>query len=262
MFDYHMHSKVSFDGKSDAADMAAAAKEKGLKSICFTDHMDYDPLEPENKMAFDMDAYRKAYDDLEIPGLEICRGMEFGLQEDNVEILARDVKRYPFDYVIGSIHFVDGMDPYFPPFWENRTIENAELSYFEHILRCVKVHDGFDVMGHITYISKTRPNPCKRPIKMQWYQEVVDEFLKILAQKGKGLEINTSGKDRCGVFLPDEQYLRRFRELGGEIVTVGSDAHETKRVGQYTQEACRLAQDIFGGVCTFRERKPIFHKIV
>lgn len=261
MFDYHMHSKVSFDGKSDAKDMAAAAKEMGLKSICFTDHIDYDPQNPEHNMAFDLGTYRDTYDHLEIPGLEICHGVEFGMLPDSGAIMHRDVSSYPFDFVIGSIHFVDGLDPYLTPFWENRTLEDAELSYFEQILKCVKVHDDFDVMGHITYISKTRANPNKRPIKMEWYQEVVDAFLKILADKGKGLEINTSGKDRCGVFLPDEQYLRRFRELGGEIVTVGSDAHETKRVGQYTQEACGLARDIFGYVCTFRDRKPVFHKI-
>jgi histidinol-phosphatase (PHP family) len=79
--------------------------------------------------------------------------------------------------------------------------------------------------------------------------------------KGKGLEMNTSGVDRCGNFLPTADIVRRFRELGGEIVTIGSDAHAAKRVGQYAFDACEILRDIFGYVCTFEDRKPIFHKL-
>ena len=88
-----------------------------------------------------------------------------------------------------------------------------------------------------------------------------DEILKVLAQKGKGLELNTSGRDRCGDFLPSRDMFVRFKELGGEIVTVGSDSHRTDRVGQYSFDACALLGDIFGHVCTFEGRKPVFHKL-
>ena len=75
------------------------------------------------------------------------------------------------------------------------------------------------------------------------------------------MEINTSGVDRCGGFLPTADFFRRFKELGGEIVTVGSDSHNTERVGQYSREACEILKDIFGYVCTFEKRQPIFHKL-
>ena len=91
--------------------------------------------------------------------------------------------------------------------------------------------------------------------------ELIDEILKVLAAKGKGMELNTSGMDRCGGFLPTADIFHRFKELGGEIVTVGSDAHTTDRVGQYSFDACRILQDIFGHVCTFEDRNPIFHKL-
>ena len=91
-------------------------------------------------------------------------------------------------------------------------------------------------------------------------REIIDEILRILAAKGKGLEMNTSGVDRCGGFLPTADYFRRFRELGGEIVTIGSDAHRCDRVGQYSREAAQILKDIFGYVCTFENRQPIFHK--
>ena len=85
--------------------------------------------------------------------------------------------------------------------------------------------------------------------------------MKILVAKGIGMEINTSGVDCAGTFLPSTDYLKRFKELGGEIVTIGSDAHDAVRVGQYIPEAMEIVKDIFGYVCTFENRKPIFHKL-
>jgi histidinol-phosphatase (PHP family) len=93
------------------------------------------------------------------------------------------------------------------------------------------------------------------------HRELIDEILRTLADKGKGMEMNTSGVNRCGGYLPTADYFRRFKELGGEIVTVGSDAHTADRVGEYTFEACEILKDIFGYVCTFEDRKPIFHKL-
>lgn len=261
MFDVHIHSCISFDGKGAARQLAGVAAEKGLKEICFTDHMDYTPLQPQTKLHFTMDEYHAMYDDLQVPGILIGRGVEFGMLPDNTTFADRFLSAYPFDYVIGSAHFVNGYDPYYPPYWEGKTQEQAELEYLEEVLACVRAHSNFDALGHLTYISKTRPNPTKRPVPYELCREVADEVLKLLVEKGKALEINTSGMDRCGDFIPQEVYLRRFRELGGEMVVVGSDAHSADRVGQYCVEACRLVADLFGYVCTFRRRKPVFHKI-
>ena len=89
----------------------------------------------------------------------------------------------------------------------------------------------------------------------------MDEILRVLIAKGKGMEINTSGVDRVGVFLPDEAVVRRYHQLGGEIITIGSDAHTPDRVGQYTDRATRLCREVFGYVCTFENRQPVFHKL-
>jgi len=137
----------------------------------------------------------------------------------------------------------------------------AERRYLEATLDCVKLHEDFDVLAHLTYIAKARSNPVSRPVPLAEHRELIDEILKVLARKGKGLEMNTSGVDRCGDFLPGEVYFRRFKELGGEIVTIGSDAHTADRVGEHTFRACELLKDIFGYVCTFEQRKPIFHKL-
>ena len=261
MFDFHMHSRVSFDGHDTGLTLARAAAANGLKEICFTDHLDYDPLGQMGVMAFDTEVYNAEYDSLEVPGLIIRRGMEFGMTEDNVARFKKDLQRRPFDFVLGSIHFVDDLDVYFPPFWEGKTLFEAERRYLEDTLKCVRVHEDFDVLAHLTYIAKSPCHPAPRPVAYDDHREIVDEILKILVQKGKGMEMNSSGVDRCGGFLPTADYLRRFKELGGEIVTIGSDAHDTNRVGQYNREACEILKDIFGYVCTFADRKPTFHKL-
>lgn len=262
MFDYHIHSRVSFDGHDTGIAMATAAQKAGLREICFTDHLDYDPLGKLGKMDFDTDAYCAEYDGLEVPGLAIRRGVEFGMDENNIAQFRKDLQRRPFDFVLGSVHFVDNWDVYFEEYWQGKSVFQAERRYLEATLACVKLHNDFDVLAHLTYIGKTAAHPAPRGVPYEAHREVVDEILRVLVEKGKGLELNTSGMDRCGSYLPSADYFVRFRELGGEIVTVGSDSHRANRVGQYTREACKLLEEIFGHVCTFADRKPVFHKNV
>ena len=261
MFDFHMHSRVSFDGHDTGEALAKTALERGLKEICFTDHLDYDPLGKMGNLAFDTEQYNLEYDGLEIPGLIIRRGMEFGMDRHNAARFREDLKRRQFDFVLGSIHFVDDLDVYFEEFWAGKTVFQAERRCLEETLACVELHDDFDVLAHLSYISKTHCHPAPRPLPYEEHREIIDEILCALARKGKGLELNTSGMDRCGGFLPTADIFRRFRELGGEIVTVGSDAHRCDRVGQYSFEACSILKDIFGHVCTYENRHPVFHKL-
>lgn len=260
MFDFHLHTHVSFDGRDTARNMALAALDAGLTEICFTDHMDYDPLDPAHKLHFDISDYNKEYGGLNIPGLTVRHGFEFGMLPDNMEQFRKDVSRRDWDFVIGSVHFVDQLDVYFPAYWEGKAPYHAILRSFEETLVCVRNHDDFDVLGHLTYLGKCHANPEKTPILYKDYRELTDEIFKVLIAKGKGIECNTSGLDSCGALLPDAQYLRRFKELGGSIVTVGSDAHRADRVGQYCRETCELVKSIFGYVCTFEGRKPQFHR--
>lgn len=261
MFDFHMHSRVSFDGHDTGLAMARAAKAAGMKEICFTDHLDYDPLEKMGVMAFDTDVYNREYDALEVPGLIIRKGMEFGMTPNNQAQFLRDLQRRPFDFVLGSVHFADDLDVYYADYWQDKTVFQAERRYLEVTLDCVRSHDQFDVLAHLTYLGKARCHTGRRPVPFGEHREIIDEILRVLASKGKGLEINTSGMDRCGEFLPSRDMVLRFRELGGQIVTVGSDAHRTDRVGQYAFHVCDMLKDIFGHVCTFQNRQPIFHKL-
>ena len=257
MFDFHMHSKVSFDGKADAAAMVAAAEQMGLKEICFTDHIDYTP---EMDMVFDTAHYRRVYDSLHSDKVKIRRGMEFGLEPGNRDQFREDLKRYDFDYIIGSVHLVDGLDVYLAPYWQDKDYDTAIRLFLEQTLKCVSVHEDYDCLGHLTFIAKARANPQRVLIPYSDYPELFDEILRQVIRHGKGLEVNTSGVDACGGYLPTMDFIRRYHELGGEIITVGSDAHNEARVGQYTNEVVKELKDIFGYVCTFEKRQPIFHK--
>ena len=257
MYDYHMHSTVSFDGHDSGLDMALAAAERGLKEICFTDHIDYTP---EMDMVFDTAVYNAEYDHLEVPGLLIRRGLEFGLTPDNPGQLKKDLNRRHFDFVLGSVHLVDGVDVYLEPYWADKTYEEAIRLHLERTLESVRVHEDYDVLGHLTFISKCGANPRKELLRYEDHKAIMDEILVELVRRGKGMELNTSGIDRCGGPLPTLDYFQRFYELGGRIVTVGSDAHDTVRAGQYTHEMTAELKKIFGYVCTFENRQPIFHR--
>lgn len=261
MFDFHLHTSLSFDCDEKAQNIINAAKKNGIKELCFTEHYDlHNDREVQNEI-FDLDDYKTKLGSLEQNGIIIRRGVELGLTEWNMQKAKKLVNSYNFDYVLGSVHYVDGKDPYFKEYWEGLTAQQAFEKYLLKVLECVKLHDDFDCLGHLSYVARHEHNPTKKPLNLHDVQDITDEIMKELIKKGKGMEINTSGVDKIGDFLPSKDFFVRFKELGGEIVTVGSDAHTAQRVGQYVPEATELLRDVFGHVCTFSDRKAKFHKL-
>lgn len=260
MFDFHMHSRISFDSEAEPMDMVRAAAAAGLKEICFTDHFDHhtDPKEP--PYMFSVEDYRAAYEPISAPGITVRRGIEFGLTEWNMPYREAILGQYPYDFVIGSVHEVDGKDPYYADYWTGDVQKDFRRS-LEQTLLCVQRHEGFDVLGHLTFVCKFPHNPTGGPVPFAENRDIADAIMEQLVKKGIGMEINTSGVSATGDFLPGAQFLRRFKELGGEIITVGSDAHDPGHVGQHVPQALEVLKDIFGYVCTFRDRQPVFHKL-
>lgn len=261
MFDFHIHTKVSFDSVAEPYDMLAAAEKMGLKEICFTDHCDHHGNPEGPHYIFTPEEYSNAYDALSSDRLKIRRGVEMGLTRWNRMEAEKIIASRDFDFVIGSVHYADGNDPYYPEYWEGIGLDEAINKYLSETLECVRLHDDFDVLGHLNYVCKSEHNTSHKAAEYAEVRELADEIMKTLVSKGKGMEINTSGVDRVGEFLPSIDYLRRFRELGGEIVTIGSDAHDSGRIGQYANEALALVKEVFGYVCTFEKRMPVFHKL-
>ena len=159
MFDFHIHSSVSFDSQTAAKDIANAAVAAGMREICFTDHWDYLPRPEDKHDLFSLEEYSLTYDSLSVDGLIIRRGVEIGLNEWNAKECRDLLSKRKFDFVIGSVHYADDYDPYQKEYWTGKSVETAYMRYLEQTLKCVNIHEDYDVLGHLTYVCKSPNNP-------------------------------------------------------------------------------------------------------
>lgn len=257
--DFHMHTLASFDGQDSAMDMCAAAVGRGLYAVAVTDHVDlfgYDPTgEGRQEMSrTDAEAARTAF----AGRLRVACGVELGGIVDDPVGAARILAARDYDVVIGSVHVLsDGKDPYHGEFGDN--VAGMLDDYFGRCLDLAKA-DGFDVLGHLTYPLRYVPDSW-RPVDLTRWNGLIDEILSTLAAKGRALEINTSGLRRESYRQtdPPAHIVRRFRELGGQHLTVGADAHCTTDVGAGFEEAVSIAKAAgFEGLTCFFNRQPEF----
>lgn len=263
--DFHLHSSFSADSKVPMQEMIERGIALGLDAMCFTEHMDYDYYEDGMVFETDMPAYYKTFLDFKdkyAHKIELLFGLELGLQPYLKERCETLISEWPFDFVIGSTHVVNGQDPYYPSFFEGRTERDAYLSYFQANIDNIKTFSCFDIYGHIDYVVRYGPN-MNRFYSYNAYKEVLDEILKLLVEKGLGLELNTGGfKYGLNHPNPHEDILRRYRELGGEIITLASDAHAPEYVAYKFDRAVAILKDFgFKYYTIFRERKPVFIEI-
>ena len=258
--DFHTHSFFSTDSNEPLIEMAKTAIEKGLRTICLTEHLDYDY--PGGEFRLDTEAYRAELMRVrtELLGkVEVLFGVELGLMDYLAPRLNEFAAAWDFDFIIGSSHLVDGKDPYYPEYFEELGSKNGILRYFESILANVRAFDNFDVYGHLDYVVRYSPEKSYEPLD---YREIIDEILKALIPRGKGIEVNTAGiASGMGYPHPNAFILRRYKELGGEIVTVGSDAHAGMRVAaDFDKAQAALEAAGFDGYMVFRHRKAEFVK--
>ena len=258
--DFHTHSTFSTDGKDRLVEMARSAVEKGLKTICFTEHNDFDY--PGGEFLLDTDAYRSELFRVseELSGkIEILFGVELGLMKHLGERLREYVDGRGFDFVIGSSHLIDGKDPYFPEYFAQLGQRNGVLRYFESIIENIGAFEDFDVYGHLDYAVRYSPEKKYEPLD---YREIIDEILRKIVGLGKGIEINSAGlRKGLSHANPHPFILKRFRELGGEIISIGSDAHNTADIAADFDRVEDFLKDAgFEFYTVFRQRKPYFVK--
>jgi histidinol-phosphatase (PHP family) len=262
LWDTHMHSQFSGDSNAPQEDMVVSAIGKNLSGMCFTDHLDIDhPDDPElflldlPNYSSSVDALRTKYHDT----FPILMGIELGLQPHLAAIHDEIISQYPFDFVIGSSHVVHGVDPYHPPYYEGRSDRESFDEYFTSILENISAFNNFDVYGHLDYVVRYAPDRDAN-YSYRNHCDIIDEILKHLIEHGHGIEINTAGF-RCGLDHPNptEDIIRRYRELGGEIITVGADAHEPAHVGYAFDKVCGILKASgFKYFTVFEKRKPRF----
>ena len=167
--------------------------------------------------------------------------------------------KYPFDFVIGSSHVVHGIDPYYPHYYDGRSEDEAYREYFESILENLHTNVDFDVYGHIDYVVRYGPNTNKF-YSYKKFSDIIDEILRTLISMGKGIEINTGGfKYGLGHPNPTEEIIARYHDLGGEIITMGADAHAPEHVAYAFDKVPEILKNAgFQYYTVFENRKPIF----
>ncbi len=268
--DFHMHTNFSTDAdrNSTPESMIEGALQKGLKTICFTEHLDYDfPFyETEKEFQLNCGEYVQKMKNMQEQyrdRIEVLVGIEFGLQPHLQEQYQEQADRYPFDFVIGSTHVFDGMDPYYPGYFGTRTDEEGYRRAFEIILENAKHITCYDVAGHLDYVVRYGKEREKSYIYLK-YADLFDEILKTIIERGKGIELNTSGlKYGLGFAHPCMDVLKRYRELGGEIITVGSDAHKPAHIAyDFAKVSDILTSCGFKYYTEFRQRKPHFRQLI
>lgn len=261
-WDQHMHCNFSGDSDALPADMIKAGIAHGLSGICFTDHLDYDYPEEPNIFLLDFDNYFKVLSDLRekyADKISVNIGIELGFQPQAAGQNLAVTEKYPFDFIIGSSHVVNHMDPYYPEFFAGRDEDAAYMEYFESVLENINSGVDFDVYGHIDYVVRYGPNK-NAFYTYEKFKDIIDEILTQLISKGKGIEVNTGGfKHGLGHPNPTEDIIKRYRELGGEIITMGADAHVPEYVAYEFDKTAQIIKNCgFKYYTVFKNRKAEF----
>ena len=274
--DMHMHTWFSTDSEACPRDMADEAVRKGLKTICFTDHFDKDDLEWGEEGIFDVDAYFVEMQKLqeEYAGkLNIRIGIELGLRTYLKDYYEELTKKYPFDFVIGSVHNVPNKkdaegnilytDPAAEKLFTDRTDKEAYRLMMETTLENVRTSDCFQTLGHLDYVVRYGKSREKE-YSYTDYADIIDEILKLLIEKEKGLEVNSAGLKYGLPFAhPHPDVLKRYRELGGEIITIGADAHKPEHIAYDFAKAEEILKSCgFKYYTEFFEQKPVFKQLI
>ncbi len=268
--DCHTHSSFSIDSQMPFKDGVLSAINAGLGGLIFTDHLDLDYPKSENgeskyEYTFDFAARSKFLDNIRNEfgtSVKILKGLELGFQPQIIEQANEIVKNYDFDFVILSVHVVDRIDLCHKAFHEGQPKEKVFTRYLQAIYESVDKFDDFDVVGHIGYICRYVSYPDKS-LKYADYSDILDMIFKKVIQKGKGIEVNTAGYFyKLGFTHPDFDSIARYKELGGEIITIGSDSHDASRIGENFGLVVKQLSEIgFKYVTYFENRKPVFVKI-
>lgn len=253
IFDSHMHTEVSADSEMKAQDALEKAAALGIGAV-FTEHEDMD-FPGDKDFTFSPEDYWQKYEALRGKGRQLRLGVELGMQEGLDGKNRAFALRAPFDQVIGSIHTLRGFDLYYKALYEKCEKDEAYRLYLETMARCVRSHGDFiDILAHIDYIARYAAY-SDTELTYAAYGDAVDEVLTALIETDTVLELNTRRFDAPLGKASLVPIFRRYRELGGKCVTLGSDAHNADSIGFAFREARDMAENLGLRVVTFFARK-------
>ena len=280
--DYHVHTEFSDDSNYPMEQVIKDAITKGFDELCFTDHVDYgikkdwdEPGEiiyrkggagePDQMPVANVDypVYYKTFQkmkELYQDKISLKFGLEFGMQAHTVEKYEKLFSRYPFDFIILSVHEIEDKEFWDQGFQNGMTQQEYNERYYEEMLYLVQNYHNYSVLGHmdlITRYDKAGVYPFEK------LKPILTKILKIVITDGKGIEVNTSSH-RYGLkdLTPSRDILKLYKELGGKIITIGSDSHKPEHLGAFVDETKEELRSLgFEYICTFDKMKPVYHKL-
>lgn len=276
--DYHLHCEFSDDSDTPMEAQIERAIAFGLDELCFTDHVDYgikkDRDEPDIPRREDgtllanvdypryfakLEEMRRQYGDR----ITVCSGLEFGTQSHTVNRFETLYQKYrdELDFVLLSMHQVGDQEFWTQDFQRGRTQDEYNLRYYEEILAVMRCFHDYSVLAHLDLLSRYDENGVYPFVKVR---DIVAEILTLAIRDGKGIELNTSSWHYgLADTQPSRDILRLYRDLGGTILTIGSDAHRPKYVADHMDDARAILRDELGfrRFCTFEKMQPVWHTL-
>ena len=262
-YDYHVHSNFSPDSKTSMTKMIETGINLGLKEICFTDHMDYD-VNQTDKFVLNYKDYLHALELMQNKykdKIKIKKGIELGLQPHLIDRYSNEMKNNQFDFIICSQHAIDKNDLYYDEYFKDKTQQKSYDIYYKTFYDIVKNFDDYSVLGHLDLIK--RYGPYENPLRDSLFMDIIEAILKEVISKNKGIEINTSCfRYELPDLTPSRRIISLYKDLGGEIITTGSDAHCPSFITCKFDYIQSYLKDMgFKYICTFDHLKPNFIKL-
>lgn len=261
-YDYHLHTNFSSDSSATMESMVLAGIGKGLTELCFTDHVEFDPAPPFEEEYFnpvmyqaEIERLRKRYSEK----IAIRMGAEIGYQPHLTTRMNQFANQVDFDFILCSLHSIDKQDFHTKVFFQDKTIDDAFQQYFKSYYECAKSDIHFSVLSHFDFLKRYTTYNGDDVFKKNF--DVIEATFKQLIAKGKGIEVNTSGFTRykLGHSLPSVDLLTLYKSLGGEIITIGSDAHWPAHIADAFDTTTKLLKSVgFRYVTRFEKMKPEF----
>ena len=275
IIDYHIHTNYSDDCEYPMEEVVKDAISMGAKEICITDHTDYgvktdwdsgeEVVYKAGMARLNVD-YPRYYE--EIIRLQnkygdkitLKLGMEFGVQMHTMDRYENLFKKYPFDFIILSLHQVKDLEIWCKEFQEGKSWQEYNEQYYQEMFALVQNYKNYSVLGHIDFITRYDDNGI---YPFEKVKPIIEEILKTVIADGKGIEVNTSCY-RYGLddLTPSREILRLYRKLGGRIITIGSDSHKKEQLCIYIEKTMQELKKLgFAEYCTYEKMQPVFHEI-
>ncbi len=285
--DYHLHCEFSDDSRERMETQIERAIELKLDEICFTDHVDYgikkdwsegnivwrggdamssgvegkDPLANVNYPEYfsKIDRMRETYKGQ----IVIKKGLEFGIQSITADQFRELYNKYrdELDFVLFSMHQVNNLEFWTQDFQRGKTQKEYNEEYYREIYETQKIFKDYSVLAHLDLIVRYDKNGV---YPFENVKDMIAEILKLAIADGKGIELNTSSwKYGLADTQPSRAILKLYKDLGGRILTAGSDAHVAKMLADHLDEGYRILRDEIGfkEICTFEKMQPVFHTL-